>query len=89
MSKYKKDLNAYKFQIKKIYKKNSWSRKSIITPSLINKALFVHNGKSLKFLIFKKEMIGFKIGEFIRTRTIYNFSKSKVKSKVKSKIKNK
>lgn len=34
-------------------------------------------------------MIGFKIGEFIRTRTIYNFSKSKVKSKVKSKIKNK
>jgi ribosomal protein S19 len=47
----------------------------IIIPFYIGKILHVHDGKTFKKLIVKKEMIGHKIGEFCKTRKSFKFKK--------------
>ena len=53
-----------------------WSRASAIPGHLINKVVHIHNGKSFKKLLIKREHIGFKFGELCFTRT-YALKKKK------------
>ena len=46
-----------------------WSKNTTITGDLINKIVFVYNGKSFRKLFITASMVGFKFGEFIFTRT--------------------
>lgn len=46
-----------------------WSRRSSIPHFLINKIVFVHNGKTFKKLLITREKVGFKFGEFVFTKT--------------------
>lgn len=48
----------------------SWSRRSLILPNLLNKTIFVYNGKTFIPCQIKEEMIGFKLGEFATTRKL-------------------
>jgi len=60
--------------IKSIKKKNEiriWSRSSMITEKFKNKKVLVHKGlHNLTYLFIKKQMIGYKFGEFIFTKKI-------------------
>ena len=58
----KKDLT----KIKKI-----WSRRSIITSTIIGKNILIYNGKVFKKIFITREKVGYKFGEFCSTR-IYN-----------------
>jgi ribosomal protein S19 len=49
-------------------KLNIWSRRSVIPAFLINKTVFIHNGKDFKKIKITREKIGFKFGEFCLTR---------------------
>lgn len=71
--------------IKKIYKKNSLYintlvynrtkiRNLIILPNNVGKNFYVHNGKSYAKILITKEMIGYKFGEFVKTRKAFFFS---------------
>lgn len=60
--------------------------KSIILKNLINKNIKIYNGKNFSNLIIKKQMVGFKVGEFIFTRKINVIHKKKNK---KNKLKKK
>lgn len=57
-----------------------WSRQSSIPGFLIDKTVFIHNGKTFKKLLITREKIGFKFGEFA-------FTKIKAKTKEKKKKK--
>lgn len=50
------------------FKKIILPRNFKITCNLLNKTVFVHNGKELHEILIVKNMIGFKIGEFSSTR---------------------
>jgi small subunit ribosomal protein S19 len=43
-------------------------RNTIIHPSLVDKKIYIHNGRKFYPLIIIKYMIGFKIGELRKTR---------------------
>ena len=45
-----------------------WSRQSSIPGFLINKTVFVHNGKTFKKLLITRDKLGFKFGEFAFTK---------------------
>ena len=45
-----------------------WSRQSSIPGFLINKTVFVHNGKTFKKILITREKLGFKFGEFAFTK---------------------
>ena len=82
MSNYKKNLNILRSTLKeKIKNKKVSLRNTIITKKLIGLTFHIHNGKTFKFLNLKKEMVGFKFGEFIKTRVTYNINKKKKKKK--------
>lgn len=65
------------FKTKKLHK--VWSRQSVIPSSLRGKKIFVYNGKAFKRIFITKNKIGFKFGEFCKTRL---FNKKKVKKKI-------
>jgi ribosomal protein S19 len=46
------------------------SRSLIVTPSYVGLYLKVSTGKSLEFLEIRPYMVGFKLGDFIRTKKI-------------------
>ena len=50
---------------------------NLIVPKFINKHVFIYNGKILTKLLVTNNMIGFKFGEFIRTRKEFSFKKKK------------
>lgn len=62
-------------KIEKARKTNSnkpvktWSRASMIIPSMIGLTIAVHNGRDFVPIFVTEEMIGFKLGEFAPTRT--------------------
>jgi ribosomal protein S19 len=60
------------FKSKEIKTKN---RNLIIFPNIIGKTILVYNGKSFIKLLIKKEMVGYKLGEFVKTRKIFKFKK--------------
>ena len=54
----------------KILKKNL-----IILPEYLNKTVYVYNGKQFIKLIIKDNMIGYKFGEFVNTRSNFKYKK--------------
>ena len=71
----KKFILKDSFILKK--KTKIWSRNSSIPFFLINKFVFVYNGKFFKKLYISREKIGFKFGEFVFTKKIPKVSKKK------------
>ena len=47
----------------------TWSRRSIIIPSMIGMTIAVHNGRQHVPVYSSDEMLGHKLGEFAPTRT--------------------
>lgn len=62
----KKNLNNQK-KYQKLAK--IWSRNSVIPSGLIGKSVLVYSGNFFKKLSITREKIGYKFGEFCRTRT--------------------
>lgn len=69
-------------------KNKIWSRSSTIPESLLNKIVFIYNGKTFVKCFVSREKIGFKFGEFSPTR-IFNLRVIKSKDKKKQKTKSK
>lgn len=47
----------------------TWSRRSMIAPSMIGLTIAVHNGKQHVPVLVTENMVGHKLGEFAVTRT--------------------
>ena len=47
----------------------TWSRRSMITPEMVNLTIAVHNGRAHVPILIKEDMVGHKLGEFVTTRT--------------------
>lgn len=56
-----------------------WTRRSVITPNMIDKNIEVHNGKQFISVKINSSMVGHKLGEFSFTRKIYQYKKGKKK----------
>ena len=52
-------------------------RNSIIFPTFVGKTVQVHNGKDYTKITIIKEMIGHKLGEFVKTRKTFKYKKKK------------
>lgn len=52
-------------------------RNSIIFPTFVGKTVQIHNGKNFIKVIILKEMVGHKLGEFVRTRKTFKYKKNK------------
>ena len=46
----------------------TWSRRSMITPDMVNLTMAVHNGKQFVPIFITENMVGHKLGEFAITR---------------------
>jgi len=64
---------------KQTLKQTKMCRNSYILPKLVEQTFLVHNGKSFKNVTVSKEMLGYKFGEFTRTRAIFEYKKKKKK----------
>jgi small subunit ribosomal protein S19 len=49
------------------------SRKTLILPKYLGKTIQIHNGKIFTKITIVKEMIGHKLGEFVKTRKTFKF----------------
>lgn len=67
-------ISPEKIAIKKNYFK-VWSRSTTILKSLLNKTIYVYNGKKFEKLYITSDMLGFKVGDFVFTRK-YVFEKN-------------
>ena len=56
-------------------------RDSVIFPTFVGKTVQIHNGKNFTKLVIIKEMVGHKLGEFIKTRKTFTYKKKKNKKK--------
>jgi len=65
---------------KKIIK--TWSRRSTITPAMVEYTFAVHNGRKFMPVFVTENMVGHKFGEFSPTRTFHGHSGDR-KAKVK------
>lgn len=63
----KKVEDAVSTKSKKIIK--TWSRASMIIPSMVGLNIAIHNGRLHVPVFITKEMVGHKLGEFAPTRT--------------------
>lgn len=45
----------------------SWERSSTILPDMVGLTIGVHNGKDFVMILITEEMVGHKLGEFVRT----------------------
>jgi small subunit ribosomal protein S19 len=63
---------------KKVHK--TWSRRSTITPEMVNHTLAVHNGKKFIPVYVTENMVGHKLGEFAPTRTFKGHADKSEKS---------
>ena len=52
---------------KKVIK--TWSRRSMIIPSMVGLTISVHNGRQHVPVFINEDMVGHKLGEFAMTRT--------------------
>jgi small subunit ribosomal protein S19 len=62
--------------LKKVEKQNNdkkpiktWSRRSMIIPSMVGLTISVHNGRQHVPVFINEDMVGHKLGEFAMTRT--------------------
>ena len=68
------DITLYK-KVKKSKEENSkspiktWSRRSMINPSMVGLTIAVHNGRQHVPVYVNEDMVGHKLGEFSLTRT--------------------
>lgn len=51
------------------------SRNLVILPFYIGKNVLVHNGKTFTKVAIVREMVGHKLGEFVKTRKNFKFKK--------------
>ncbi|CAA6823112.1 MAG: SSU ribosomal protein S19p (S15e) [uncultured Thiotrichaceae bacterium] len=47
----------------------TWSRRSMVAPSMVGLTIAVHNGKQHVPVLVNENMVGHKLGEFALTRT--------------------
>ena len=47
----------------------TWSRRSMISPSMVGLTIAVHNGRQHVPVLINENMVGHKLGEFAPTRT--------------------
>ena len=47
----------------------TWSRRSMITPTMVGFNIAVHNGRLHIPIFIQEDMVGHKLGEFVLTRT--------------------
>ena len=47
----------------------TWSRRSIVTPTMVGLNIAVHNGRQHVPIFIQEDMVGHKLGEFAPTRT--------------------
>ena len=59
----------------------TWSRRSIIIPSMIGLTIAVHNGRQHVPVYVSDEMVGHKLREFAPTRTFRGHAADKAASK--------
>lgn len=52
----------------------TWSRASMIVPTMVGHTIAVHNGKSFIPVFITENMVGHKLGEFAPTRTFKGHS---------------
>lgn len=52
----------------------TWSRRSTITPEMVNLTFAVHNGKKFIPVFVTENMVGHKLGEFAPTRFFHGHS---------------
>ena len=52
----------------------TWSRRSTVTPDMVNHTIAVHNGKKFIPVFVQENMVGHKLGEFAPTRTFHSHS---------------
>lgn len=57
------------------------SRESIIPMEFVGLRFKVYNGKNFVLLPITEDMVGFRLGEFVMTRSRYEFKKKKKKKK--------
>lgn len=70
-----KNFNLNNLLIDNNFKKLK-NRNLIVSPLYVGKTIFLHNGKKFEKIIIKKQMIGYKIGEFVQTRKKFKFKKN-------------
>ena len=63
----KKVVKAKETDSQKIIK--TWSRRSMIIPSMVGLTISVHNGRQHVPVFINEDMVGHKLGEFAITRT--------------------
>jgi small subunit ribosomal protein S19 len=59
----------------------TWSRRSMIIPSMVGLTIAVHNGKQHLPVFITENMVGHKLGEFSITRTFRGHQASDKKTK--------
>lgn len=59
----------------------TWSRASIISPSMIGHTISVYNGRKHVPIFISNYIVGHKLGEFVATRTFHAHKKSEKKLK--------
>lgn len=47
----------------------TWSRRSMVSPEMVNLTIAVHNGRQHVPVFVNEDMVGHKLGEFAVTRT--------------------
>ena len=63
----------------------TWSRRSTITPDFVNYTFSVHNGHKHVPIFITENMVGFKLGEFVPTRTFKQHGGVKAKKAMQKK----
>ncbi|MFU8797152.1 MAG: 30S ribosomal protein S19 [Gammaproteobacteria bacterium] len=59
----------------------TWSRRSMVVPSMIGLTIAVHNGKAFVPVYITENMVGHKLGEFAITRVFRGHSAADKKAK--------
>lgn len=90
MSKKKQITFVADHLIRKIHRLNTqnqkhmvltWSRSSTIVPSMLGHTIGVYNGREHIPIVITDLMIGWKLGEFVETRTFRSHAKSDKKAR--------
>jgi small subunit ribosomal protein S19 len=61
----------------------TWSRRSTIFPEMLGHTIAVHDGRRHVPVYISEDMIGYKLGEFVLTRTYRGHGKDEKKSRVR------
>ena len=60
----------------------TWSRRSMIIPSMVGLTISVHNGRQHVPIFINEDMVGHKLGEFSPTRTFNGHTAGDKKAKL-------